>query len=373
MKNIIIDIIGSFSDGKTTLVRALTNELTLRHSEELKYGMTIRLGYAHFTIYKDGDKFSLEKGEPYMNVSIIDSPGHKQLVSIMISGASFVDGAILVVAANKKCPQPQTAEHLDTIKKIGIKNLVVAQTKIDLVSKERAIESYNEIRDFLDKNGYTSAKIIPIFAQQKINIDKIIEEISKFEPIKEDGELIMPIVRSFDINRPGTPINKLKGGVIGGGIKRGKLKIGDEIKIIPGIAYKGKIEELYSRVEGIQSEFKEEKEAERGKTIGVLTKLDPSLAKEDGLAGNVVLHKDTKVEKTKTITLEITDDINFQPGEQVLVHILSMRFLGTVSEFKNKKLVISFQDFIPFFKDELALISKKINNVWTLAASGKCK
>jgi translation initiation factor 2 subunit 3 len=373
MKNIIIDVIGSFSDGKTTLVKALTNELTLRHSEELKYGMTIRLGYAHFTIYKDKNSFSLSEGEPYMNVSIIDSPGHKQLVSIMISGASFVDGAILVVAANKKCPQPQTAEHLDTIKKIGIKNLVVAQTKTDLVPRERAIESYWEIRNFLDKNGYTNAKIIPVFAQQSVNIEKIVEEIAKFEPLREEGDLIMPIVRSFDINKPGTPIEELKGGVIGGGIKRGKLKVGDEIKIIPGIAYKGKIEPLYSIVESIQSEFGEEKEIGRGKTIGVLTKLDPALAKEDGLAGNIAVHKDAKIEKTKSITIEITDPVTFSPGEQVLVHLFSMRFLGNVTSFNNNKLTIAFQDYMPYFKNELVLVSKKINNVWTLSTSGKCE
>lgn len=371
MKNIVIDVIGSFSDGKTTLVKALTNETTLRHSEEAKYGMTIRLGYAHFTIYKNKSSFSLKEGEPYMNVSIIDSPGHQQLLSIMISGASIVDGAILVVAANKNI-QMQAIEHLQTIKKIGIKNLVVAQSKIDIVSKERAIESYKEIRALLDKEGYNNARIIPVFAAQNINIEEILSEIAKFEKPEEEGNLIMPIVRSFDVNRPGTKISKIKGAVIGGGIKRGKLKVGDKVKILPAVNFEGKEIELHSEVEEIQSEFGEEKEVERGKTIGVLTKLDPSLSRNDELAGRVLVSENEEIEYTNKISLE-GEVKDLEKDETVLLHILSMRFAGRIINKKENLVEIALDRKIPYFKGETALVSKRINNTWVLVTGLKCK
>jgi translation initiation factor 2 subunit gamma (aeIF-2g) len=112
VKDITIDVVGNFADGKTTLVRAITSESTLRHSEEKKRGITIRLGYAHFLIYKCDSCGSFSRNEKceicnsnaslYYRVSIIDSPGHKTLMTIMLSGATLVDGAVLVIAANQK-------------------------------------------------------------------------------------------------------------------------------------------------------------------------------------------------------------------------------------------------------------------------------
>lgn len=80
-------------------------------------------------------------------VSFVDAPGHETLMATMLSGAAIMDGAVLVIAANEYCPQPQTKEHLMALDVIGVKDVIVVQNKIDIVSKERAIESYHEIKE----------------------------------------------------------------------------------------------------------------------------------------------------------------------------------------------------------------------------------
>ncbi len=388
VRDITIDVVGNFADGKTTLVKAITSESTLRHSEEKKRGITIRLGYAHFLIYKCSSCGSFSRYEKceacnskaslYYRVSIIDSPGHKTLMTIMLSGATLVDGAVLVIAANQKCPQPQTQEHIEALRIIGVKNLVVAQTKIDVAGKERAKESYNEIRDFLSKNGYENAKIIPVFAAQNINITQLMQEIGKFTIPEENGDerTEVVVVRSFDINRPGTEVAELKGGVIGGGLKSGKLKLGDNIVIYPGIFIKNSWKPLKSKVTGIQSEFGDEKSASRGLMVGIETDLDPSIARRDNLAGSLAVKEGTVPMFKNRISIKYTAisgkfEKPLQKGETVLLNVLASKVLGTVVSSSSNGVVINLGDSsLPYFKDDNAILSRKINNVWTIAGSG---
>ena len=157
-----IGTIGHVDHGKTTLVQALTGTWASRHSEELKRGITIKLGYADMPIYK------CPKCEPPKNytikpicekcnseaefvraISFVDAPGHEALMATMLSGAAIMDGAILVIAADEPCPQPQTREHLAAAEVSGIKNLIIVQNKIDIVDEKRALESYKEIKTSL--------------------------------------------------------------------------------------------------------------------------------------------------------------------------------------------------------------------------------
>ncbi|MCD6247655.1 MAG: GTP-binding protein, partial [Candidatus Diapherotrites archaeon] len=144
-----IGLIGHVDAGKTSLVEALTGRWVDTHSEELKRGISIRIGYADASIYlcpKCKRYFSIKekcpycgaKGEFQRKVSFVDAPGHETLMTTMLSGAALMHGAILVIAANEHCPQAQTIEHLNAIQISGVKNIVVAQNKIDLVSKEQA-------------------------------------------------------------------------------------------------------------------------------------------------------------------------------------------------------------------------------------------
>src|SRR3990172_1795330 len=232
-----IGIVGHIDHGKTTLLRKLTGKITDTHSEELKRGITIKLGYADAIIYKEGNEYNTQKGgKPVRYVSFIDAPGHEMLMATMLSGAAIMDAAILVIAANEGI-KPQTKEHFIALQAKKMKNIIIVQNKIDLVSKEQALKNYHEIKKFLKGTIAENAPIVPISAQQGININSLLEEICRIEIPKRDidSQPLFLVARSFDINKPGTNIENLKGGVLGGILKKGVLRVGDEIEIKPGL------------------------------------------------------------------------------------------------------------------------------------------
>src|SRR6056297_2726565 len=144
-----IGMMGHIDHGKTTLLNKLTGKFADTHSEELKRGITIKLGYADTTIYKDGKGYNISgEGEAQRYVSFIDSPGHEMLMATMLSGATLIDAAILVIAANEGI-KPQTKEHFMALQAKGIKNIIIVQNKIDLVSKDEALKNYKEIKEFI--------------------------------------------------------------------------------------------------------------------------------------------------------------------------------------------------------------------------------
>ena len=244
-----IGLTGHVDHGKTSLTKALSGKWTDTHSEELKRGISIRLGYADTTFYEYAGKNSPEKfgvhaekdgvkGKVLRKVSFIDAPGHETLMTTMLSGAALMNGALLVIAANETCPQPRTAEHLMALQIGGIKNIIVVQNKVDLVDKKRALESHNEIKKFLKEYGYENAPIVPISANFNANIDALINTIQLHIPtpaFEEKKPLKMYISRSFDVNKPGTPIEKLQGGVLGGSIVQGTLSPHQKVEITPGV------------------------------------------------------------------------------------------------------------------------------------------
>ena len=187
-----IGMIGHVDHGKTTLTRALSGEWTDRHSEELKRGISIRLGYADVAFYKcpqcqgaaayGTNKKCANCGadtEFLRAVSFVDAPGHETLMATMLSGAALMDGALLLVAANEKCPQPQTKEHLMALSIIGIDKIIIVQNKIDIVTREQAIENYKQIKEFVKGTIAENAPIIPISANRGVNIDMLIEAIEE--------------------------------------------------------------------------------------------------------------------------------------------------------------------------------------------------
>ncbi|MDY6780802.1 MAG: translation initiation factor IF-2 subunit gamma, partial [Halobacteria archaeon] len=171
-----IGLVGHVDHGKTTLVQALSGEWTDQHSEEMKRGISIRLGYADTTFRKcpevdEPDCYTVEEtcpdgseSEPLRKVSFVDAPGHETLMATMLSGASIMDGAVLVISANEDCPQPQTEEHLMALDIIGVENIVIAQNKLDLVSREEAKENYEQIKEFVEGTVAEDAPIVPISA-----------------------------------------------------------------------------------------------------------------------------------------------------------------------------------------------------------------
>jgi translation initiation factor 2 subunit 3 len=390
-----IGMLGHVSHGKTTLTYALTGKLTLTHSEELKRGITIRLGYADFTIYKctkcnrytTSNKciYCFSDAEPLRTISILDAPGHETLMATVLTGTSLMDGAILVIAANEKCPQPQTIEHLIALETAGIKNVVIVQSKIDLVTKEEALKNYNEIKNFIKGTHIENAPIIPVSALLKLNIDKLLEAIEIFIPTVKrnvDAKPKMLIARSFDINKPGTPIKDLKGGVIGGSLTEGKLRIGDEIEIKPGIKKGDKYISLKTKIVGLQKAGRNLEEATAGGLLGVMTNLDPFITKSDSLVGNLVGLVGTLPESTNKIKLEINfierilKDLpanakEIKLDDTLLINVGTARSIGIVKNKKKKEIEVDLRIPVCIYKEDRVVISKQIEGRWRLIGYGK--
>lgn len=391
-----IGMVGHVAHGKTTLVNAITGKLTLTHSEELKRGITIRLGYADATIYKctKCEKYSTSEKCPYCfsdtqiqrTVSFIDAPGHETLMATVLTGAALMDGAILVIAADEKCPQPQTREHLTALEVVGIKNVIIAQNKIDLLTEEKIIENYNQIKNFIKGSCIENSPIIPISAQQRINIDVILEAIEKIIPtpkrdVEKDPKML--IARSFDINKPGTAPKKLVGGVIGGSIIQGKLKLGDEIEIRPGVKIKDRYEPLFTEVVGLQKAGIDLEEAGSGGLVGVLTKLDPSITKSDSLVGNVVGFPGKLPETRDSLDLEIkllervvgaeelASVAPIKINENLLINVGTARSIGTVTEVKKEKIELKLKIPVCVEEKDRIVISRQIAGRWRLIGFGE--
>ena len=301
-------MVGHVDHGKTTLVNALSGEWADRHSEEIRRGISIRLGYADATfrkcpVCKEPDCYTVDelcthcgsKTEELRTVSFVDSPGHEALMATMLSGAAIMDGAVLLIAATEPCPQPQTKEHLMALDIVGIANTVIAQNKVDLVSREEAIAHYSQIKEFVKGTIAENSPIIPISAQQSANMDMLIQSIEQTIPTPthtSDETPQMYIARSFDVNKPGTPIENIRGGVIGGSLLLGTLRVGDRLEIKPGrmVTSGGKENwiPIETEVTSIMAGGENLNEVTPGGLIGVGTKLDPSMTIEDSLVGQCV-------------------------------------------------------------------------------------
>lgn len=319
LTEITIGIVGHVDHGKTSLVEAITGKWASVYKEELKRGITIRLGYADTTFYKcskDGrwcttDKCPkcFEAAEQCRSISVVDAPGHETLMATVLSGASLMDGALLVIAANEECPQPQTAEHLKAVDIAGIKKIIIVQNKVDLVTEEQAVKNYEQIKKFVNGTVAENAPIVPVSALHNANIDTLIETIqTAIQTPQRDlsKEPRFYVARSFDINKPGTPIAKLKGGVIGGSLTQGTLKINDEIELMPGIKVGGKYSSLKTKIVGIIQGNSPQKSAAPGGLVALQTELDPALTRGDIMVGNIA--------GLKNKLPVCTDSIRFKPN-----------------------------------------------------------
>ena len=400
-----IGTIGHVDHGKTTLVEALAGVWASRHSEELRRGITIKLGYADAVIYKCTkcdhpycyctDITCPRCGSPtefVRAVSFVDSPGHEALMATMLSGAAVMDGAILVIAADELCPQPQTREHLAAVEVVGIKNLVIVQNKIDIVNEKRALESYQEIVGFVKGTIAENAAIIPISAQHKVNIDVLLEELERtvLAPFRDPNKPArMYVVRSFDVNKPGSPAEKLEGGVIGGTILQGKIKVGDEIEISPGIKIEKHgqqyYESLFTEIVSLHSGALTLHEAQPGGLIGIGTMLDPSLTKADGLIGNIAgkpetlpparseLILDTYIFKRVIGTKELAEVEKVHVDERLLFDMGTSISAANVVSMKEITATVQLGRPVCVETGSRVAISRKIAGRWRLIGYGIVK
>ena len=321
-----IGTIGHVAHGKSTLVKAISGVNTIKHTGEKVRNITIKLGYANAKIFKCekcpeptnyksfgsdkedkvvcGNKLSEGgKCKEYMklmrHLSFVDCPGHDILMATMLTGAAVMDAALLLISADMKCPQPQTKEHLSAIEIMKLEKIIIVQNKIDLIFKKPngPTKNYNEIKAFVKGTQAKKSPIVPISAQFKYNIDYLLQLLVSYIPLPPRDLTSSPrmiVIRSFDVNKPGCDIESLSGGVAGGSILRGIMRVGDEVEIRPGliskIASSGQLQckPLKSRVVSLYAEDNKLLYAIPGGLIGAGLNIDPQLSKNDRLVGNII-------------------------------------------------------------------------------------
>jgi translation initiation factor 2 subunit 3 len=384
----------------TTLVQGLTGKWTSAHSEELRRGITIRVGYADAAFYRCEDCppplcYSSQPRCPACGrearflraVSFVDCPGHESLMANMLSGAALMDGAILVIAANERVPQPQTREHLQALQMLGTRRIVVAQNKVDLVSDEEALKNYEGIREFLRGTVAEDSPIIPISAQHSVNLDALIEAIEERIPTpRRDPELppLLPILRSFDVNRPGTPIGDLKGGVVGGTLIQGTLQVGDEVEIRPGIydEARGRFTPIQTRVVSLGTGAGFRDRVHPGGLVAVGTQLDPYYTKADALIGQLLgrpgclppvldtLSMETQLFEVAVGDPELRRVEPLRPGEVLRLNIATAVTLGTITSIRDGLVEVKLRRPVCVPEGARAAISRRIADRWRLIGSG---
>jgi translation initiation factor 2 subunit 3 len=407
-----IGMVGHVDHGKTSLVKTLSGDWTERFSDEQERGITIRLGYADMNIYECpecGGMFSEDMakrlkpkkapkgscpndGAPLQfrrRISFVDAPGHESLMATMITGASLMDGALLLIAANEPCPQPQTREHLAGLEISQVQNIIIVQNKVDAVTKERALEHFHEIKAFVQGTIAENAPIIPVSAIFDANTDLVVKAIEQHIPTPEHDEakpLLFHIARSFDVNRPGSEISDLIGGVIGGSVEDGVLSVGDEIEILPGVqTAPGVFTPVNTKVVSIFEERHPLQQAGPGGLIAIGTELDPNFTKNNNMIGNVAGHPGKLPKVLNSLHLKVDllthvlgseEMIQVQPlrtDELIMLIVKTTTTAGKIGNIKGKKakaVPIDLVRPICAQKGELVAIERRIENRWRLIGYG---
>ncbi len=397
-----IGLIGHVDHGKTTLTKALSGKWTDEHSEEVKRGISIKLGYADTVFYKGADKegralYTTKADDPRLagpatrlrKVSFVDAPGHETLMATMLSGAALMDGALLLVAANEKCPQPQTKEHLMALQIAGAKNIVIVQNKIDLVDEKRALESFKEIKAFVKGTVAQDAPVIPISAHHDVNISALIEAIEGRIPTpKHDAAAspLMLVARSFDINKPGSRPDKIRGGILGGSLVRGTLKVGDDIEIVPGLRIeeqqKVHYEPLKTKVVSLFTGTQAVQEAGPGGLVAVGTELDPSVTKADNLVGRAIGRPQKVLPVLERLQMDVTlldrvvgqeQDTAVEPikvKEPLMLNCGTATTVGMVLKSANNHVEAVLKLPVAAEKGSRVAISRRVGGRWRLIGYG---
>lgn len=212
----IVGTAGHIDHGKTALVRAITGVDTDRLPEEKRRGITIALGFAPLTLGGLG------------TVGLVDVPGHEAFVRTMLAGASGIDCALLVVAADEG-PMPQTREHLAILRLLGVPRLVVALTKADLADAELRELVQLELRELLGDSPYAQAPLVPCSAITGEGVETLRDALAAAladASGRETGDLFrLPVDRSFSVAGAGT--------VVTGTAWSGAVSVGETVRVLP--------------------------------------------------------------------------------------------------------------------------------------------
>jgi translation initiation factor 2 subunit 3 len=412
-----IGTIGHVAHGKTTLVRAISGIQTTKHKIEKERNITYVLGYANAKLYKcpkcpepecyksfGSDKEDAptcngcgEVLELLRHISFVDCPGHDILMATMLNGAAVMDAALLLVASNETCPQPQTSEHLAAVENMDLENIIIIQNKIDLIKEENAKEHYSQIRKFVQGTKAAKSPIIPISAQLRYNVDAVIYYLCNLPIPKRD--FISPprfiVVRSFDINYPGEESENLQGGVAGGTLMRGILRVGEIVEIRPGVILKDSngtksVTPIYSRIVSLKAEKNDLIYAIPGGLIGVGLKVDPFLTRGNRLVGKFLGRPGKLPDIYVSIVVKthlLKRLLGIKRGDKAMAHITPIKVKelllvnagstavgSTVKEIKgeNNDIIVFILSY-PICSEigEKIAVSRKIGHSWRLIGWGE--
>jgi len=213
--SLVVGTAGHIDHGKSALVRALTGTDPDRLKEEQARGITIDLGFAHLSA---GD----------VQLAFVDVPGHERFVRNMLAGAGGIDAVLLVVAANESV-MPQTREHFDICRLLGVSRGVVALTKADLVDEETLALATLDVRELIQGSFLEAAPILPVSAKTGAGLDLLVRALASLAggvPRQaRTGVVRLPVDRVFSV--------KGFGAVVTGTLVSGAVAAGDELAVLP--------------------------------------------------------------------------------------------------------------------------------------------
>ena len=378
----IIGTLGSVADGKSTAVEQLTGFKTQKHSSEKERNITIKTGYRNLRIVRSEGSLKTVKlkkkrmerfneNDLVNHLSILDSPGHHSLIITMLSNIELVSGVIVVIAANDPIDKkPQLIEHLYAAKLSNLP-IIICHNKLDLIDKNKAIERYQELVDYLNELEIHPKSIIPTSLSLGYGIDNLISEVLEHFQFEDKSlkKVIFKTNRSFDINKSmlfNNDFDLYKGGVLGGCLINGKIKVGDKIVISPGYIDENKnYHRLKSEILSLRTDENILEEAYPGALIGIGTEIDPILCKDNGMQGQTItLEGDELPEVYKQLKLEIDFTNKFgsdiwdpKQGEIVLLQIGTKSLKSKISDIDGKN--INFKLSLPWCcsKDIMIIIT----------------
>jgi translation initiation factor 2 subunit 3 len=395
-----IGTIGHVSHGKSTIVKQTSGKTPQQFSAEQVRNITIQLGYANVKIYQCilCDLYQTQPGsvmtfnckkcngntELRLHFSYVDSPGHQSYMSTMLNGTAVMDGILLVIGSNESIPQPQTAEHLIAAELMDISHGIVVLNKLDLMLKSDAKDAYIKTKEFIKGTKFENSPVVPLCANYGINLDILAKTICQNFPVPQKNLEIPPrmiIIRSFDISKAGAHAYEVKGGVAGGSLLQGVLRVGQQVEIRPGLIFQqlnaetGLNEFVYKPVKTIVTSLLSEKTplqfAIPGGLIGVGTKLDPALTKQNRLVGQIIGLQLPEVFDELKLKYQLIDKFKtkqpFKVGDHILLNVHSCEIPSNVAIIrKNNVIIVVLTKPVCIDVNEKVSISKVVDGTWRL-------
>ncbi|MCB8566167.1 selenocysteine-specific translation elongation factor [Fusobacterium ulcerans] len=320
MRNIIIGTAGHIDHGKTTIVKGLTGKDTDTLPEEKARGMTIDLGFTFFTLSNR------------RKVGIVDVPGHEKFIKNMAAGVTGIDLILFVIACDDGI-KPQTLEHADIIKILGVKKGLILLTKRDLADEERAAQLKEDVRELFKNSYLENSKILEISTKDAQSFEKLKEVLEKeILEIEENRDEIkdfrLDIDKVFSIKGFGT--------VVTGTSKNSKISIGDTVMIYP--------QQKEVKIKGIENHGNKVETLEAGNRCALNINMDSKEIKR----GNIISKKDSLIisNRLDCVFTLLKRSSNFKNNQRVRINIGTEELIGRVKIFLEDEILSGDKKYV---------------------------